>query len=129
MFYNKLLSTRANMFEVNEETIETIGKRLKGFYHAEKAKTNRQEVDKLLAIKSLFIVYEEVEKYKEDKLLKSKELAQIKNITIKKYAHEIIELRNNGLGSQRILNHLKSNHKNIKLSRPTLEKYFKLLGI
>jgi hypothetical protein len=129
MFYDKLLTTRAKMFNVSEETIERIGKRLKGFYEAELKKTDRKNVDKLLAIKSLFIIYEEIENYREDKILKSKALSQIKNLTIKKYAPEIIELRKNGLGSQRILNYLKSNHKNIKLSRPTLEKYFKLLGI
>ena len=129
MFYKKLLASRANMLGVNEDTIEKIGKRLKGFYIAEIKKTNRKDIDKLLAIKSLFIIFEEIEQHREDKLLKSKELAQIKNLTIKKYASEIIELRRHGLGSQRILNHLKTEHKNIKLSRPTLEKYFKLLGI
>lgn len=129
MFYNKLLSSRAKMFGVNEATIETIAKRLKGYYQAEIKKTNRQDIDKLLAIKSLFIIHEEIENYSEDKILKSKALSQIKNLTIKKYAPEIIDLRKNGLGSQRILNHLKAEHKNIKLSRPTLEKYFKLLGI
>jgi uncharacterized membrane protein len=129
MFYNKLLSSRAKMFGVNEATIETIAKRLKGYYQAEIKKTNRQDIDKLLAIKSLFIIHEEIENYGEDKILKSKALSQIKNLTIKKYAPKIIELRKNGLGSQRILNYLKAEHKNIKLSRPTLEKYFKVLGI
>jgi len=38
MFYNKLLSSRAKIFEVSEETIEIMAKRLKGFYQAEKSK-------------------------------------------------------------------------------------------
>ncbi len=48
----------------------------------------------------------------------------IKNQYIRKYAHEILELRKKGMGSQSIAKNLYVNHR-ITVSRGTLEKFYK----
>ena len=48
----------------------------------------------------------------------------IRNIYIKKYANEILNLSKEGLGSQRISKHLKINH-SVSVSRSTIQKVIK----
>lgn len=52
----------------------------------------------------------------------------IKNPLVKKYAKEILELRKNGNGSQAIVKHLFEHHR-VKVSRGTVEKFYKLNGL
>ncbi len=46
----------------------------------------------------------------------------IRNIYIKKYADEILNLSKEGLGSQRIAKHLRVNH-SVSVSRSTIQKF------
>lgn len=52
----------------------------------------------------------------------------IKNPHIKKYSKEILDLRKNGLGGQAIEKYLYEHHR-VKVSRGTIEKFYKLNGL
>jgi len=71
-------------------------------------------------IQGFFILENIMEKRAEK--VKEFDYKGIRNIYIKKYAVEILNLSQEGLGSQRISNHLKINH-SVSVSRSTIQKF------
>ena len=68
-----------------------------------------------------FFILEEIKKRE---VKKEFNFAGIKNLYIKKYAKEILDLHQEGLGSLRISNNLKANH-HVTVSRSTIQKFLK----
>ena len=113
IYYTKLLGFK----NINE--FEEFAKRYKSFLEKSPITKNR--------IMTGFFILEEIQK----ESLKNENLINfqsIKNPYIKKYASTILELRKKGLGGQAIEKYLYENHR-VKVSRGTIEKFYKLNGL
>lgn len=113
MFSNHKLRTYANLLGLTIEELEDFAKRYKT-YLADK------ELSKNVLINGLFIL----EKIHAIKWLEEAEKIKYrsKNLIIIKYLSEIVSLYNEGMGTARIVSHLKINHR-ATISKSALDRF------
>ncbi len=113
LYYSKILGFK------DIKNFENFAKRFVKYLEKQPLTKNR--------LMSGFFILIEIQK----EALKNKNLINfngIKNQHIKKYATVILDLRKNGSGSLSIVNYLYENHR-VKVSRGTIEKFYKLNGL
>jgi hypothetical protein len=87
----------------------------------------KREVVTKNVIKSGFFILDEILKEK-TATKKVFEYGELRNLVVKKYAEEIMELRKQGQGAKMISNIIYSNHR-AKVSKSTIQKFLKYNGV
>ena len=109
--------TRASkLLELSIEDMEEYSRRVAGHL----SKCGATGITKKQIIQSIFILKDMKDRQLKEK---AKEL-HIKNINIRKYYKEIIELSDLGLGCQRISNELKSKHR-VSISNSSIYRFLR----
>lgn len=114
MFTDNKLKTYAELFGLEVHELDSFMKRYKNYI------VSKEKITKNALINGLFIL-EEI-RSKKWAIEANKVKYRTKNLVLIKYMNEIIELYQNGLGTTKISNHLKLNHK-VNLSKSVLDRF------
>jgi hypothetical protein len=114
MFSEIKIKTYANLLGLTPAELDDFMKRYRAYLVGQK------EITKNVLINGLFIL----EKIHTEKWLIAAEEVKLKtkNLTIIKYFEEIVELYKNGMGTAKIVNHLKLNHR-VTISKSALDRF------
>jgi hypothetical protein len=114
MFSEIKIKTYANLLGLTPTELDDFMKRYKSYLLTQKV------ITKSVLINGLFIL----EKIHAEKWLIAAEEVKLKtkNLTIIKYSEEIVELYKNGMGTAKIVNHLKLNHR-VTISKSALDRF------
>jgi len=114
MFTEQKLMTYANLLGLTVEELNSFIKRYKNYL------LSKNEITKNVLVNGLFILEEIItDKWAEEA---NKIKYRTKNLIIKKYMEEIIELYKQGIGTIKISNHILLNHK-VKISKSSLDRF------
>ena len=117
MFADTKLKSYSKLLGLSIDELENFMKRYKSYL------MSKDKITKNILINGLFIL-EEIHGNKwADEANKIK--YKTKNLIIIKYLDEILELYNGGMGTTKISNHLKLNHK-VVLSKSALDRFISL---
>jgi len=114
MFSEIKIKTYANLLGLTPNELDDFMKRYRAYLVGQK------EITKNVLINGLFIL----EKIHTVKWLDEADKIKYrtKNLTIIKYSEEIVELYKNGMGTAKIVNHLKLNHR-VTISKSALDRF------
>jgi hypothetical protein len=117
MFAEAKLKSYAKLLGLNVEELENFMKRYKSYL------MSKDKITKNILINGLFIL----EEIHSDKWANeaNKVKYKTKNLIIIKYLNEILELYKSGMGTTKISNHLKLNHK-ANLSKSALDRFISI---
>jgi hypothetical protein len=114
MFSEIKINTYANLLGLTPNELDDFMKRYRAYLVGQK------EITKNVLINGLFIL----EKIHTTKWLEEADKIKYrtKNLTIIKYSEEIVALYKSGMGSAKIVNHLKLNHR-ATISKSALDRF------
>jgi len=114
MFSDIKIKTYANLLGLTPIELDDFMRRYKSYL------LTQEEITKNILINGLFIL----EKIHTAKWLEEADKVRYrtKNLTIIKYSEEIVELYKNGMGTAKIVNHLKLNHR-VTISKSALDRF------
>jgi hypothetical protein len=114
MFSEIKIKTYSALLGLNPQELDEFAKRLSSYLVIQK------NITKNVLINGLFIL----KKMHEDKNRNEAEKIKYKtkNITIIKYSEKIVELYKGGMGTAKIVNHLKLNHR-VTISKSALDRF------
>lgn len=124
MFSGNKKTSIAKSLEMSEEEFDHFIKRYRGYLNAH---IKDGSVSSNVVLNGLWLI-EEIKKQSRIKRIEKREsvnFGSMRNEYIRKYGLEILELKDNGYGAQRISKQLKINH-NVTVSKATIERFIKL---
>jgi hypothetical protein len=114
MFSDIKINTYSKLLGFSPSELECFAKRMASYFQTQKI------ISKNVIINSLFIL----QKMHEDKNRNEAEIVKFKtkNLTVIKYSEKIVELYKGGMGTAKIVNHLKLNHR-VTISKSALDRF------
>jgi hypothetical protein len=114
MFSEIKIKTYANLLGLTSNELDQYVKRLASYFQTHK------QLSKNIIINSLFILQQMHDEKNRTEAEKIK--YKTKNLTVIKYSEKIVELYKGGMGTAKIVNHLKLNHR-VTISKSALDRF------